>query len=204
MIQIMLDRLFADIPGALVAEFQAGASVFRQGDEANAIFQVRDGAVSMVRHLADGALLTVATAGANETFAEASLFASHYHCDANARVQTIVLTLPSDAIRLRIGADPVLALAFAEFMASQVRDLRTRIEIQRIKRAPERVMAWLHWRARGNPATVEAADAWSRVSSELGLTPETFYRALSALERANRIKRRGRQISLTPTTGNDH
>lgn len=196
MIVIMFDRLFADIPGALVAEFQAGDSVFRQGDEAKAIFQVRDGAVAMVRHLSDGSLLTVATAGPNETFAEASLFASHYHCDAIARVQSSVLTLPAQAMRARIDADPGLAVAFAEFMASQVRDLRTRLEIQRIKRAPERVMAWLNWRARGNPPTVEAPDAWSRVSSELGLSPEAFYRTLSALEKANRIERRGRQITL--------
>lgn len=201
MIAIMLDRLFADIPGVLVAELQAGANVFRQGDEAKAIFQVRDGAVAMVRHLADGGLLTVATAGPSETFAEASLFASRYHCDAVARVRTSVLAIPSDAIRLRIGADPSLAVAFAEFMASQVRDLRTRIEILRIKRAPDRVMAWLRWRARGNPAIVEAPDAWSRVSSELGLSPEALYRTLSALEKASCIKRRGRQITLTAATG---
>ncbi len=197
MILIMLDRLFADIPGALVAEFQAGESVFRQGDEAKAIFQVRDGAVSMVRHLADGGLLTVATAGPNETFAEASLFASHYHCDAVARAQSSVLAVPAQAIRARINADPTLATALAEFMAHQVRDLRTRLEIQRIKRAPERVLAWLQWRARGNPPAVEAPDAWSRVSSELGLTPEAFYRALSTLEKTNRLGRHGRRITLT-------
>ncbi len=125
MIVIMLDRLFADIPGGFVAEFQAGDSVFRQDAEASAIFQVRDGVVSMVRHLADGGLLTVATAGPNETFAEAALFASHYHCDAIARVRSSVLTLPVQAIRARITADPALATAFAEFMARQVRDLRT-------------------------------------------------------------------------------
>lgn len=198
MIAIMFDRLFADIPGAIVAEFQPGAAVFRQGDEARAIFQVREGAVSMVRHLADGGLLTVATAKANDTFAEASLFASNYHCDAIARTHSLVLSLPSETIRRRLEGDSSLAVAFAEFMASQVRELRGRIELLRIKRAPDRVLAWLHWRARGNPPMVEAPDAWSRVASELGLTPEALYRALRTLEKSKRLQRRGREIMLAP------
>jgi CRP-like cAMP-binding protein len=194
MISIMLDRLFADIPGAFVADFEAGATIFRQGDEATAIYQVRTGMVSLVRHIADGNLLTVATAGANETFAEASLFASHYHCDAVARVSSSVLALPSNAVRTYLDADTDHALAFAEFLSGQVRDLRGRLEVLRIKRAPERVMAWLRWRARGDPPTVDAGDAWSRVASELGLTPEALYRTLSGLEKGGLIHRNGRRI----------
>lgn len=201
MILIMLDRLFADIPGAFVSEFDAGAVVFRQGDQATAIFQVRTGVVSLVRHIADGGLLTVATAGAKETFAEASLFASHYHCDAVARVQSSVLAVPSKALREHLSAKPEDAVAFARFLSSQVRDLRGRLEILRIKRASERVMAWLRWRAHGTPPTVEAGDAWSRVATELGLTPEAFYRTLAALEKAKLIERRGREITIVARTG---
>lgn len=196
MISIMLDRLFADIPGAFVADFDAGAAIFRQGDEANAIYQVRTGAVSLVRHSNDGGLLTVATASANETFAEASLFALYYHCDAVARVPSSVLALPSNAVRAHLGADAANAMAFAEFLSGQVRDLRGRLEILRIKRAPERVMTWLRWRARGDPPMVDAGDAWSRVASELGLTPEALYRALSGLEKGGLIQRSGRRIAL--------
>ena len=196
MISIMLDRLFADIPGALVADFDVGAAIFRQGDEATAIYQVRTGAVSLVRHIADGGLLTVATASAKETFAEASLFASHYHCDAVARVPSSVLVLPSNAVRAYLGANPDHAMAFAEFLSGQVRDLRGRFEILRIKRAPERVMTWLRWRARGDPPIVDAGDAWSRVASELGLTPEALYRTLSGLEKRGLIQRSGRRIAV--------
>ena len=199
MISIMLDQLFADIPGTVVAEFPVGAAVFRQGDEAKAIFQVRVGVVSMVRHLADGGMVTVATAGANETFAEASLFSSHYHCDAIARLPCTILAIPSEGVRARLNADPAQAVAFAEFLANQVRDLRARLEIVRVKRASDRVIAWLRWRARGAPPIVEAGDAWSRVASELGLTPEAFYRTLAALEKAHLIERKGRQVVLVAT-----
>lgn len=196
MIAIMVDRLFAEMPGASVADFDAGAAIFRQGDEATAIYQVRSGAVSLIRHTTDGGLLTVATASANETFAEASLFASHYHCDAVARVPSSVLALPSNAVRAYLGANSGHAMAFAEFLSGQVRDLRGRLEILRIKRAPERVMTWLRWRARGDPPMVDAGDAWSRVASELGLTPEALYRTLSGLEKGGLIRRNGRRIAL--------
>lgn len=196
MIEIMFEQLFAGISGARVIAYAADEAVFRQGGPAEAIFQVQEGAVSMVRHLADGSLLTLATASSGETFAEASLFAENYHCDAIARTRSEVLSIPSAALRLRLNDDAVLALGVARFFAGQVRELRTRLEIQRIRSASERVLAWLRWRARGTPPCLEVADAWSRIATELGLTPEALYRALKQLEKAGAIARDGRAIVL--------
>jgi CRP-like cAMP-binding protein len=196
MILIMFEKLFAETPGARLLAFDANAFVFRQGDATNFIFQVQEGAVALERTLADGSLLTIAKANAGETFAEASLFSSHYHCDATARLRSTLLAIPSAQVRERLNNDPELARALAEFLARQVRDLRARLELQRIKRAPDRLMAWLAMRAQGNPLVVNAPDTWSRVASEIGLTPEATYRALSALERDARIERDGRQIVL--------
>jgi hypothetical protein len=44
--------------------------------------------------------------------------------------------------------DPALAVEVVKFFAGQVRELRARLEIQRIKGAHDRVLAWLRWRAR--------------------------------------------------------
>lgn len=194
----MFDRLFVAVPGVSVAEFEADELVFRQGDSVRAIFQVRDGAVAMVRHLSDGNLLTVATAGPGETFAEAALFSDRYHCDAVARTRRVVVSAPVSAIKTRLDADPKLAMELAEAFAGQVRELRALIELQRVKRAPDRLLAWLRWRARGNPLTVEAPDAWSRVASAIGLSPEALYRALRTLEDAKLISRSDRVITLEP------
>ena len=193
MIVIMFEQVLASVPGVRPIHLGAGDLIFRQGEAVTAIFQVKDGSVAMLRHLSDGALLTVATAGAGETFAEAALFSEHYHCDAIARTKAEILSAPSVGLRRLLASDPQLAIEFAAFLARQVRELRTRLEIQRIKRAPDRLMAWLHWRARGEKS-VEAPDAWSRVASELALTPEALYRALSQLEKSGLISRRGRQI----------
>ena len=195
MIRIMFETLLANVAGARVLSLGTGEMAFRQGEPARAIFQVRDGSVALVRHLADGALLTLATATSGQTFAEASLFAERYHCDAIARSKSEVLVVPSDALRGRLAANPDQAIQFAEFLAGQVRELRARLEIQRIKKAPERLLAWLRWRAQGK-SSFQATDAWSRVASELALSQEALYRALSALEKAGHIRRQGRKLEL--------
>lgn len=196
MIWIMFDRLFVDIPGATVLHVEADETVFRQGDAVHAIFQVREGAVAMVRHLSDGTMLTIATAGADETFAEAALFSDRYHCDAVARSKSVIAVAPVAAIKARLERDPKLAIDLAEAFSAQVRLLRALIEIQRIKRAPDRLLAWLRWRASGAPPVVEAPDAWSRVASSIGLTPEALYRALRTLEEDKLILRSDRTITL--------
>lgn len=195
MISIMFEEIVENLPGVRSFTVATGDSVFRQGEPAAAIFQVREGSVSMVRHLADGSLLTVATSGPGETFAEASLFSEDYHCDAIARAKSVVLSIPSATLRQKLASDPVLAVEYAKFLSQQVRELRARLEIQRIRRASERVMAWLMWRARGRP-TFEVADAWTRIASELGLTPEALYRALKELESKGAIFRDGRQVRV--------
>lgn len=196
MISIMFDRLFVDIAGVSVSTLEVGELVFRQGDPVRAIFQVRGGAVALVRHLNDGAMLTIATASAGETFAEAALFSERYHCDAVARSRSVIAAAPVVAIKARLEGEPKLAIELAEAFAGQVRDLRALIEIQRIKRAPDRLLAWLRWRARGNPPVVEAPDAWSRVASSIGLSPEALYRALRSLEDEGLIARSDRVITL--------
>lgn len=202
MIWIMFERLLNDVAGAKIATFRAGDSIFKQGARASTIFQVRAGKVALERHLADGAIVTIATAGPEETFAEAALFSDRYHCEAVARVDCEVLKAPAGAIRARLESDPQLACAAAVFFARQVRDLRTRLELQRVKRAPDRLLAWLRWRASGNPPTIAVADPWSRIAGEVGLTPEALYRALRTLESAGFIERRGREtVVLCPAAG---
>lgn len=197
MILIMFNELFADIAGVRVLTLEPNEPVFDQGDAAKAIFQIEEGSVALVRNLADGAMVTIAVANAGETFAEASLFATHYHCAAVARSRSRVLAIPSDAVRTRLKSDPNLASELAAFLAGQVRDLRARIELQRIKRAPERVLAWLQVRAKGTPPQVASPASWAQVATEIALTPEALYRALSTLEKAGRVRRDGAKVTLS-------
>src|ERR1700681_3317191 len=88
-------RLLAAVHQSRVTRHRIGrgAAVFRQGDPAAAVFLVETGQVRLVRFLADATPLVLHVAAAGDSFAEASLSAAHYHCDAVAETDAVVLAL---------------------------------------------------------------------------------------------------------------
>jgi CRP-like cAMP-binding protein len=115
--------------------FSRGATIFRQGDRATAPFLIETGRVRLARVLADGTPLTLYVAQAGESFAEASLSAAHYHCDAIAETGAVVLALPKTDLLSALAADPTECLALTLTLAAQVRDLRARLELRNIRSA---------------------------------------------------------------------
>lgn len=174
-----------------------GATVFRQGDAADAVFLVETGRVRLIRLLEDGTSLALYVAEAGECFAEASLSAAHYHCDAVAETDSAVLALPKVDLLAALAADPAECLALALALASQVRDLRARLELRDIRSATARVLAWLRLHASGNPPNVPVHRPWTRIADELGLSREAVYRALAVLQRQRRISRDPGIVCLT-------
>jgi CRP-like cAMP-binding protein len=70
--------------GRTVRVLAPGELLFRQGDPATAIYKVESGRLRLIRRTVDDHLVTLHTARRGEFFAEASLFADAYHCDAVA------------------------------------------------------------------------------------------------------------------------
>ena len=169
----------------------AGEPLFRQGQRATAIFLVVHGRVRLVRHLVDGTLVTVHTARAGDTLAEAAAFATHYHCDAIAAVPTGVIAYSADAAREALERDPGAALVLARLLADSVRDLRMRLALRTIRSARERVLTWLKLQPDDGSGSVSPQQPWTAVAAEIGLTHEALYRALAALEREGVIQRAG-------------
>ena len=182
--------------------FSRGATIFHQGDQAAAMFLIETGRVRLARVLADGTPLILYVAHAGESFAEASLSAAHYHCDAIAETDAAVLALPKADLLSALAADPAECLALAMTLAAQVRDLRARLELRNIRSASARVLAWLHLHASGSPPSVPMHRSWTQVADELGLTREVVYRALATLERQKRISRGSGFVSLMTRGGN--
>ena len=170
--------------------------MFRQGDSASAIFVVETGRIRLARVLAHGVSLVVHIAQAGETFAEASLSAARYHCDAIAEDHSTVLAVPKADLLAALSNDPSQALAVAKALASQVRDLRARLELRNVRPATERVLTWLRLHASGDPPRVPQTRPWTQVADELGLTREALYRALAKLEQQKMIGRDDKVVRL--------
>jgi CRP-like cAMP-binding protein len=80
-------------------------------------------------------------------------------------------------------------MAFGAYVAAQLMGLRAMSEIRAIRRADERLLAWLQLQARGEPRTFDPQGSWPSVARQIGLTAESTYRALTSLERTGAIRR---------------
>lgn len=190
--------LLAVIPSGRVLRRHVarGDTVFRQDDRVLQMCLLEKGRVALKRTLPDGTSTVLHVAEAGESFAEASLSADNYHCDAIAEADSTVLFVPKTDLLGALAADPCKCLALAAALAAQVRDLRARIELRNIRAAPERVLAWLRLHANGDPPVVPLRRSWTLIADELGLTREAVYRALAALERTGQIERSAQIVRL--------
>ena len=176
-----------------------GAAVFLSEDPARGLFQVASGRVRLVRHAADGSAVTLHVARDGETFAEASLFAERYHCDAIADLPSTVLQFDKALVLAHLAADPERAARWIAHLSRQVQALRGQVAVLGLKSAGDRLLAFLRMQA-GPGRTAVVDRPWKAIATELGLTHEAVYRGLARLEREGLILRGsdGRSIELRP------
>lgn len=178
----------ASARAAKTRKLAKGATLFRQGDPAVAVYAVERGRIRLIRHLANGKAVAIHVASAKDSFAEAALFSDVYHCDAVASEPTIVWVLPKAAVLGLLRAENAAALAFAAGLARQIQKLRARIETQALRSARERILHHLALHDEKGERTLK------ELAAELDLTHESLYRTLAALEREGAIQRKGRRV----------
>lgn len=179
--------------GGSARSLRAGEALFRRGDEARAVFHVEHGRLRLMRFGADGSAVTLHVARAGSLFAEAALFASHYHCDAVAETDSRVRAFPKAALLLYLRAHPDLNLAFSAYLAREVQRLRGRQEVMRLPAARDRVVAWLTQLGAAEDA-IALDRPISVAAQEIGLTHEALYRTLAALVAEGRLERPGKRV----------
>jgi CRP-like cAMP-binding protein len=175
--------------GSGVRDLATGETLFRQGDPPAAIFRVESGQLRLVRRTLDDHLVILHTARRGDFFAEAALFADAYHCDAVASAPSRVLVYPKARVMEVLRAEPELAEAFMARLAHQLQDLRARMELRNIRSAQMRVLQYLRLRAGPRGHTIAIEGALQDIAAEVGMTRETLYRTLAALEAEGSLKR---------------
>lgn len=197
-------------PNALPPSLEAGSAVrvlapgellFKQGDRAAAIYKVETGRLRLIRRTVDDHLVILHTARRGEFFAEASLFADTYHCDAVAAAQSQVRVYPKATVMGALRTDPALAEAFMARLARQLQELRARMELRNIRSARERVLRHLRLRAAVGGRTIAVDGQLQDIAAELGLSREALYRTLAGLEAEGALTRDGSGITLKRTPG---
>ena len=197
-------------PNPLPASLEAGSAVrvlaprellFRQGDPAVAIYKVESGRLRLIRRTVDDHLVILHTARRGEFFAEASLFADAYHCDAVAAVPSSVRVYPKQNAMNAMRKDPALAMAFTARLARQLQELRARMELRNIRSARDRVLQYLRLRAGVQGRSIPVEGQLQDIAAEIGMTREALYRTLAALETEGHLSRTETEIMLKKSDG---
>lgn len=175
------------LPASLEAESTVGVLapgelLFRQGDSASAIYKVESGRLRLIRRTVDDHLVILHTACRGELFAEASLFADAYHCDAVAVAPSNVRVYPKQTVMEAMRTNAALAEAFMARLARQLQELRARMELRNIRSARDRVLQYLRLCAGTHGRNIAIDGRIQDIAAEIGMTREALYRTLAALE----------------------
>ena len=194
----MADWLTRTVEAAGVERaLKAGQALFRRGQPALGFYEVISGSVRLVRVDRAGREAVLHVAAAGETLAEASLFAPAYHCDALAMTDAVVRLYPKALVLGEFERNPRAAQAFMAMLASQVMNLRTRLEQRNIHSAHDRIWHYLALNTGADGRTVKLAGTLKNLAVELGLTHEALYRTLAEMAAAGEIERLRGKIRLT-------
>jgi len=125
--------------------------------------------------------------------AEAALFAERYHCSAVAAVASTVRGYSKVAVLAALRRDPEKMESFLAGFARQIHALRFQLEMRNTRSAQARLLLYLELRADPTNKRIELEGPLQDIASEVGLTREALYRAVTALV-AKGVLRRGRGL----------
>ncbi len=192
---LSVDGLKALLNDSAVRVHGKRKTLFLQGDPATHFFVVLSGWVKLYRLRPDGAEVVVEIFGPGESFAEGAMHMPEgYPVSAEMVEDGRLLEVPTEAFGQRVREDPDLAISMLASMAVRLKAFVNRIEKAETHTAAQRVADFLL--KFGRPAGPGAARVIVHlpydkqlIANRLGMKPETFSRALSALrERGVRVE----------------
>ena len=184
---------------------KVGETLFRQGSRTVGLYKVINGKVRLARVDRSGREAVIHSAGAGETFAEASLFSPTYHCDAIATTNALVRLYPKAALLAEFKCNPKAAEAFMAMLARQIMNLRTSVEQRNIRSARDRIRHYLTVNLGPDGRTVIVPGTLKDFAANLGLTHEALYRTLTTMQKDGEIQRaKGKFRLLKPAYDPDH
>jgi len=181
---------------ARLLKLRRGEYLFGYGERIDSLHRIVEGQVSLVHVTPDGGELVLMRAGSGQFIAECSVCANEYTCEARADTDSLIASLAIADFDRWLIEDNGFARAWALDLARRLKEQFFRYERLSLRGARERILHFLYSEAdpRGSLTLPGTVADWA---AELGLTKETMYRALAALEDEGILKREGRQMMIT-------
>ena len=186
---LSLESLTDLLSDATVRVHARRKTLFERGDPATRFYVVLSGWVKLYRLRPDGAVVVVEIFGPGESLAEGAMHMPEgYPVSAEMVEEGRLLEVPTDAFGQRLRRDPDLAISMLASMAVRLKHFVNRIEKTETQTAAQRAADFLlKFSPPPDPgeAGAELRLPYDKqlIANRLGMTPETFSRALSALRK---------------------
>ncbi len=177
--------------------FPAGSILWREGEPANLVVALDEGHIRIYRGLPDGNTASMYLFGPGELFGFLPFLDGRpYPATAVAMDNVRARTMSREALLQALRENPEVALPLFSFLGRRLRDAFDRIELLSARGTLPRVaaaLAALLSRDAGEKAAVVFLPMPSgEFARTLGITPESFSRAVTGLVETGVIRRLGR------------
>jgi CRP/FNR family transcriptional regulator len=191
---------------AVPRSFDPGQLVFREGDDSDTCYIVRDGHARAVRSNSDGRAITLANFGPGDIFGELAMFEDERRSATIEAIEptTVVGVLGGDMRRL-MSEHPGIAMRLAVALAGRLRETNERLSRQSFQTVQSRVAVVLSQlvqaevQAGRGDGDVLVTATQADLAQLAGSSRESASRFLAVLERAGVISQgRGRLVVHDP------
>jgi len=183
---------------ALVHSVASGTVLFEQGEEPNFQLIVLAGSAHLFGRSARGREVLIEVVQAPDLIIPAAVMSgAPYLMEARVPEPSRFLLIRATAFRAAVEADPLLAHAVIGSLAAQFRRMVRQIKSLKLRTATERVGCYLLAlsKRQGTPDRAVLPFEKTLIASELGITRESFSRALSSLGKSG-IRVDGQTIEI--------
>lgn len=183
---------------ARTLHYARGQTVAKRGEMVPGLFAVAYGMVKLALHGATGAEKVLRLVGPSQTFGEIALFRREpLPLEAVAVVDTGVVMVPAATLLRLIETDAHFARGMVASLCQRLHAMVSDFEATTLHGSTGRLAAYLESLADTPGATIVILPAAKKlIAARLGMTKETFSRALGELARDGLVRVAGRRIEL--------
>ena len=172
--------------------FEKGDYLFHQGKKPAYMFFIVSGEAVLTRNSSHGEP-TILQRCKGGFLSEASLLTDAYHCDAIVTNSGQAITLPIKSLRDSL-ADSKFSIKWVQLLSKEIMRLRTQSERLGLKDIRSKLIHLIETEGKQGILTLQSD--FKSMASEIGVTHEAFYRAMSTLEREGLLKKHSDSLEL--------
>ncbi|MDR0478380.1 MAG: Crp/Fnr family transcriptional regulator [Burkholderiaceae bacterium] len=191
--------------GSQLRQLARGEDVFHIGDPCTEFHIVISGQIKLFGLSPQGREKIIEIVGPGSSFGEAIMFLDRpYHVNAQALVETLLLSVSCRVVISEIKSDPDFAMRMLAGLSHRLHSLTSDVQAYALQSGAERVIGYLlrglpeMWPNGGpeKPVSITLPVSKAAIASRLSMTPEYFSRVLHELESQGLIVIDRREITI--------